>query len=165
EIRGCWPVRRRQRIGIQPAPDPRAGLLGDPRQETWISDVFHEHSWNFFLTYLSDEFAHGTGRRFGFGRESFWRDEFDAVGIAEITKRTVGGADLAACRRNCRDRGFDFGIEAVELGAISGGIGLVVFFAGSIGGDKAVADILDIDLGIRDRLPGMRVARSMIVRA
>ena len=56
-----------------------------------------------------------------------------------------------------RHRDPDLAVERVELGQITVRIGAKSRGVRRVGGDQRVADIGDIDLGVGDRLPGMRI--------
>ena len=110
-----------------------------------------------------DDLGDVPGGGFGFGGDALLGDEFDAVIGAEISKRIMGGDDLAPRRRDGRDGAPHIIVEAIEAFQIGGGIGLVGGACGGADADQRIADIADVDLDITDRLPGMRVdaARSM----
>jgi hypothetical protein len=64
---------------------------------------------------------------------------------------------LAPLDRDLRERLANVAVERFQLGQIGRGIGSVRRRVGGIGGDHGVADVCDIDLGVSNGLPGVRV--------
>src|SRR5208337_1807612 len=106
---------------------------------------------------LADDFGDVAGACLRLRRNAFWRDKAEAIGRAEIAESVMGRDDLPAPRRNFRDFRRDVFLKYVELAEIIIRIGTIDRSATGIDSDQGIADIGNIDLGIGDRLPGMRV--------
>ncbi len=75
------------------------------------------------------------------------------------------GDDDALLFRDRLDRRLHFALKRVEFLGIGGGIGLVAVATLSVGGAEGVGDVLHIDLGIGDRLEGMRIGLAISMGA
>ena len=71
--------------------------------------------------------------------------------------------DTPAVRRYPCDGVLDFPLERIEPGEIRDGVGPIICLAGWIDRDQRVADIGDINLGIGDGLPGVRIGPAVRV--
>src|SRR5712671_4245031 len=69
--------------------------------------------------------------------------------------------DPAAFGRNGGHCGFEFAVERIKFGEISGCIRFIVGPARRVSRDERVPDIVDIDLAMLGGLPGMRVRMTV----
>ena len=126
-----------------------------------IGDVLQEHRRHLLGLDLADDLGDVAGRSLAVGAHALGRDEIHAVGGAEIAEGVVGGDDLAARWRQLGDAVADQLFDVVDLGQIAPGIGCIEFFAGRVGGDQAVADVLHVDAAVGETLPGMGIGDLM----
>jgi hypothetical protein len=74
------------------------------------------------------------------------------------------GDDAAAVGGDLLDRGLYLGVERIELARIRCCVRLIHVLGRRIGGDQRVADVRDVNLRVRGRLPGMRIGVAVAVR-
>src|SRR5215475_11651244 len=125
-----------------------------------VADVFHEYCGDFLFSDLSNDPGNVVGRRLCVPCDAFWCDEFHSVGIREVTEGSMRGDDLATVRRNPVNGLPYLLVQGIELSEIGPGVGKVAVLVGTIGEVEAIANVGNVDFGVRNRLPGVRIRRD-----
>ncbi|MNM93727.1 hypothetical protein D3C81_1061090 [compost metagenome] len=89
--------------------------------------------------------------------------EVDTVGLTEISESIMAGNDLAVARWQRTEFGFGFGEQGVDLLQVGFAVAFVIGFVRGIRSDQCFGDIGDVQLGVRQIVPGMRVGNGFAV--
>src|SRR5215208_5953991 len=80
-------------VGIEPAADPGAALVGDALEEPGIGDVLEEYRRDLLPADLPDDLGDVLRRGLGLGRNPLRRDEGHPVSLLEIAESVMRSDD------------------------------------------------------------------------
>ena len=140
-----------------------AGLAGDALGEARVGDVLDKDRPNLMRPDRVDDLRDVAGADVSLRRHALRRDELDAVARGEIAEGVMGRDDAATLLGNGGDRLLDFRVERVELGEIGVGVGLIGLGALRIDGRQRFPDRLDINFGVGDVLPSVRILSLFVL--
>src|SRR5438045_3374666 len=97
---------------------------------------------------LIDQLGDALGRGLVLGRYTQGRDEFDAVGGAEIAEGNMAGDDFAPVGRDGCDGFAHLSVGNDEIGYVGPGVVAVVLGVCLVGFGEAFGDVVRIDLAV-----------------